>query len=80
MNIDGSTVRTMTIEMIAPLASSIHNEEIMPISDVNATPIVAAKNPSAETMTDFMEVRSAMPTSPMARVLAFPTEPNLPKP
>ena len=61
MNIDGITVITITIEISAPLARSIHSSEISPISEYSATPTVAEKNPRADVMTDFMEVLSAMP-------------------
>ena len=60
-NIDGRTVMTTTMEISAPRASSMHSDEIMPISEYTPTPIVAAKNPSAEVTTDCTEVFSAIP-------------------
>ena len=61
MNMDGRTVMTTTIDISAPLARSIQSSEISPISEYTATPTVAAKNPSAEVITDLMDVLSDIP-------------------
>ena len=71
MNIEGNTVRTTTIEINAPLERSTQSEEIIPIFEYTATPTVAAKNPSAEVKTDFIEVLTAIP---MLSFLSFPDE------
>ena len=47
---DGSTMRTVAIEIIAPRAISRQSDEIMLILEYRPTPNVAAKNENAETM------------------------------
>ena len=69
INNAGSMNITHNILITAPLAISIHIELIISISEYRATPNVAAKSPIALTITDGMEVESAVITDSR---LSFP--------
>ena len=57
---DGKISKTTAILINAPRAISEHRALIKSTSEYRPTPKVAAKKPSAETITDFAEVSSAM--------------------
>ena len=59
---DGRTSITTNILMIAPLAINMQRDEIISILASIPTPNVAAKNPSAETMIEGIDVASAVVT------------------
>ena len=51
---------TTIILMIAPLAISVQRAEIISMSEYIPTPNVAAKNPSADTITEVIDVENAI--------------------
>ena len=57
---DGRIKITVNILIIAPRAIRLQRAEIISMSEYSPTPNVAAKNPSADTITELMEVESAI--------------------
>lgn len=60
INIDGKIKITVNMLIIAPRDINIQRDEIISIFEYNPTPTVAAKNPKALTIIDFIDVDSEM--------------------